>query len=144
MPPNFNQLRKLVLRSGSVFYGHIASITSSEPHYIILLNRAPFEDADFALVVASSRVERVERLKKLFGENTIAEIEIGKEKFLSKNTYINCNDVKLMPVKYIQGKYDNDELCCLNEQLSSETLSVIVQCVKNSNSVSEEIKNLLP
>lgn len=104
----------------------------------------PFEDADFALVVASSRVERVERLKKLFGENTIAEIEIGKEKFLSKNTYINCNDVKLMPVKYIQGKYDNDELCCLNEQLSSETLSVIVQCVKNSNSVSEEIKNLLP
>lgn len=144
MSPNFSQLRKLVLRCGSVFYGHIAGITSSEPHYIILLNDKPITDDSFVLVVASSRVERVGFLRRQFGANTIAEIELGTEDFLPKPTYINCNDVKLLEVKYIKEKYDCRQLKCLDSSMSEGNLKQIISCVRNSRVVSEEKKNLLP
>ena len=144
MSPSFNQLKKLVLRPGAVFYGQIASLTSIEPHYIFLLNAKPSTDELYALTVASSRVERVAKLKEHFGEDTIAEIPLGTELFLTKPTYINCNDVKLLPVKYISGKYDNKELVCIESCLSEVTLKNIIECVKASKQVSDEIKSLLP
>ena len=144
MSPNFNLLRKFVLRCGSVFYGHIAGITSPEPHYVILLNEAPHSDSSFALVVASSRVERVELLRRRFGADTIAEIEVGTEPFLTKPTYINCNDVKMLEVKYIREKYECRQLKCLDEALSETSLKQIITCVHNSPAVSEDKKRLLP
>ena len=144
MSPNFRELKTFVLRCGAVFYGHIAGITSAEPHYVFLLNAAPRTDSFYALVVASSRVEHVERLRKRFGQDTIAEIPIGTEPFLSKPTFVNCNDVKLLEVKYIQDKYDNRELKLVDDFLSEATLKKIIQCVRNSPVVSEDKKRLLP
>ncbi len=144
MSSNFNLLRKVVLRCGSVLYGHIASITSNEPHYIIILNDNPSYGDSFALVVASSRVERVAQLRSMYGADTIAEISLGSEKFLSKPTYINCNDVKYFNVKYIKEKFDCNELKCLDATLSKDTLRQVIRCVKNSRTVSMQIKSLLP
>ena len=144
MSPNFNQLRQLILRCGSVFYGHIAGITSPEPHYIILLNGNPMLDENFARVVASSRIERIEYFERRFGKDTIVRLPFGVEKFFKKETFINCNDVKLLQVKYIEGKYKSGELHCLDGQLTSGTIQKIIQSVRNSKTVSDEVKALLP
>lgn len=144
MSPNFDQLRKLVLRCGSLLYGHITDITSTEPHYLILLNNNPQDDDAFALVVASSKVERVSYIRKRYGEDTVVEIAAGVESFLSKPTYINCNDVKPLPIAYIRSKYNNKELKCKDATVSKATLSNILQCVRNSRVVPDDIKNLLP
>lgn len=144
MSPNFEQLRKLVLRCGSVFYGHIPGVVSEKRHYIFLLNENAREDADYALVVASSKVEKVDYMRKIFGYDTIAEIPPGTEPFLDKPTFVNCNDVKLINIRFIKGKFDCGDLKCLNETLSKPTLINIINCVKNSRTISEEIKSFLP
>lgn len=141
MSLNFDELN---LQCGSVFYGPIASLTSPEPHFIILLNENPATDNKFALVVASSKIKRVDFLRKKFGYDTIAEIEIGTESFFKKPTYINCNDVKLLEIKYIRGKYNSRDLKYLNETMSETNLKQLVKCVRNSSVVSEEMKKLLP
>ncbi len=66
MSPQWNEsLMRLTLRGGSVYYLQHHSLTSPEPHYFdyfVILNLDPQGDEFLVVLVALSKVEKVENV----------------------------------------------------------------------------------
>lgn len=50
---------RLSLRPGTVYYMDERSLTSTQPHYFIVINSDPLGDELLLLTVASSQIEKV-------------------------------------------------------------------------------------
>ena len=66
-------LLRLTLRPGSVYYFQERSFTSPEPHYFIVINRAPIEQEVLILNVVTSQVQKV-RQRRATLPQTLVEI----------------------------------------------------------------------
>jgi hypothetical protein len=84
---------RLTLRQGSVYYLQHRSLSSPEPHYFLVLNRRPLDDAFLVLAMASSKIESVRRRCATLPIATVVEVPMGVYGGFSMPSIVDCNHV---------------------------------------------------
>ena len=85
-------LLRLILRPGSVFYFQERKLTSEEAHYFIVLNHRPLTDDALLLVVSSSQVAKVQ-LRRQSLPGTVLVIPFGQYRDFPEESIVDCNEV---------------------------------------------------
>ena len=132
-----------ILKQGTVFRlkGPIPFL-SDDYHVFIVLNYNPKSDEFLLLVNGTSKVEkRLQYLRKIYRENatkTSVIIEANSYSFITKQTIIDCNDIKIINMNTID--FNKDLKFITSDELSHEDINRIIQAVINSTNVSSAIK----
>ena len=82
---------RLGLRAGSVFYFQSRDLTSPEPHFFVVVNRAPVTSRLLLLTIVSSKVQKV-RLRNRDRLETVVEISPKDYDDFKVLSAIDCND----------------------------------------------------
>ncbi len=141
VPPEI-QIRS-TLKPGAVYYFEDSRLDSSIPHYFIVLNNTPLEDAILLLVVSSSKVDKVK--KRNINNNpseTLVEISPSEYSEFSVESIIDCNSIFLKSTKELIQKVIDDKLR-LKNPISSELLNKLQNAVIASPLVEKPIKRIL-
>lgn len=85
-------LLRLVLRPGTIFYQQDRRLSSPEPHYFIVLNYAPLSDEHLVLCVTSSQLEKV-RKRCARQPETAVTITPDACAVFPRDSIVNCNEV---------------------------------------------------
>lgn len=93
--PKISTTLRLTLREGAVYYFPNRSLTSPEPHYFIVVNSDPLSQTVLLLAVVTSQVEAV-KLRRADCRETLVEISPDEFKVFTKNSIIDCNDLKVV------------------------------------------------
>ena len=83
---------RVSLRAGTVYYFTDHALTTTEPHYFIVVNPRPLDDHVLVLTVITSQVERVRAVRSML-PGTLIELGPGEYAELSKPSIIDCNCV---------------------------------------------------
>lgn len=133
------------VKTGSVYYFEEEKLSSPEPHYFIVVNKAPKSDKILILVCASSQIEKrkavVEKLG--FPKETLIIVSPQECPCFTKETAIDCNSIIEKSHQSVIEKLDNKKLRVCPEEISDTIVQKLVQGVLASNQVSEEIKALV-
>ena len=81
------------IQAGSVYYFEEENLSSSEPHYFVVLNKCPRTEELLILVCASSQVEKRKQIAKKLGfpSETLVSISPSDYCLFTKETVIDCN-----------------------------------------------------
>ena len=132
----------LILRQGSVLYKAVRGVTSSGPHYLLVINNKPYEKHGVVVSVVTSQIEkRRERLTRLgLNESSLVLLPQNCYPHLKKESAVDCNEISVIP-------YDELRVYALKDFKSPdfppEYIQQIVKAVINSPKVSDEIKDIL-
>ena len=92
MAPRWTEgLLRLTLQGGSVYYLQHPSLSSAKPHYFIVMNLNPSEDAFLVLTLASSNIAGVVRRSKNLPPETIVEVLPAEYSEFNVPSVIDCN-----------------------------------------------------
>lgn len=133
------------LTRGAVFYFVDEELTSSEPHYFVVLNQDPITDDYLILVVASSQIEkRVNFVKRNnFPSETLVFITPDEFSVFKKNTVIDCNNVFQKTNEILVKKLESENLRIHTEVLPETIILKLLKGVQSSHMVSDEVKDIL-
>ena len=138
------QAFKNILKQGTVFRlkGQIP-FPSDNYHVFVVLNYEPKSDELLLLVNGTSKVEKkLQYLHRIYQENatkTSVIIEAGSYRFISKQTIIDCNEVKAINLNSIDFSTDVVK-AITNDELSDYDINRIITSVLNSTNVPAYIK----
>ena len=134
---------KFTLRRGTVYYLQHRGLSSSEPHYFIVLNSAPMEQRVILMSVFTSQIEKQERAITRAGhrEETLVRINPSDYSELSKDSCVNCNKVFSKPLAELIQNWPNMAKKLID--LPGDILEKILTGVELSSLVSEEEKALI-
>lgn len=132
---------RLTLRGGSVLYWSDRALTSSEPHYFVVVNSKPLDHQLLILVVLSSQVEKVRRRRQGQPGTTV---EIGPAEYgeLSVPSIVDCNQVFRRSLRELVEKMQLKEVVAKND-MPAQILADIRTALLTSRLVETEIKDLL-
>ncbi len=92
MSPQWTEeLLRLTLQGGSVYYLQHRSLLSAQPHYFVVMNLNPREDAFLVLTVVSSNIDGVARRSKNLPPETIVTILPAEYSEFNVPSVIDCN-----------------------------------------------------
>ncbi len=133
------------IKTGSVFYFEEESLSSSEPHFFVVLNKNPRTEEFLILVCASSQVKkRKEIADKLgFPTETLVVISPSEYKLFKKQTVIDCNRAFEKTSQSLIGKLENEKLRVCTEMMPDEIIKKLIKGVLASSQISEHIQDLL-
>lgn len=134
---------KLTLRQGTVYYLQHRELTSSEPHYFIVLNSSPVEQRVILMSVFTSQIEKQERALHRAGhpEETLVRINSSEYPELTKDSCVNCNKVFSKPLAELIQHWPN--MTKKPTDLPTEIMQQILAGIELSSQVSEEEKALI-
>ena len=132
---------RLTLRPGSVYYFVDRSLTSSEPHYFIVVNARPLEQQILILAVVTSQVEKI-RARRIGFPSTTVEISPSEYDELNKPSIVDCNVVFRRSLRELIEKTTRGEIA-VKKDLPSGVLTAIKKAIVASPLVEEETKKLL-
>ena len=89
-PPRFDL--RATIQPGFVYYFHDSNLTSSDPHYFIVLNKHPLTDRILLLVCSSSQLQAVRNRRTLRPE-TVVEISPQEYPDFTRDSIVDCNTV---------------------------------------------------
>lgn len=141
MGPRGENLLRLVLRAGTVFYCQDRDLTSPEPHYFVVLNHAPLRDEYLILCVTSSRVEKVTARCASY-PGTAVLIQPTENEILRKDSAVNCNELFMRDWRALAAQLERKEATICG-QLPEALLARLRAGVCASPIVENEIKKLL-
>ena len=132
------------LKQGSVFrLKGDTPFKSEDYHIFVVLNYSPQSDEALLLVNGTSKVGKKKAiLSKIYPsevEQTTVILEANSYSFITKQTIIDCNDVKMVDLNVINFS-SNDIKPITSSELSREDIGKIVSATLNSPAVSENIK----
>lgn len=131
------------LQPGAVYYFSDTKLTSVEPHYFIVLNIDPHEDALLLLVVSSSKIDRVKTRNVNNNPNeTLIEITPADYTVFTVDSIVDCNSVLLKTKEDLIKKVSSGQLT-LKDPISNDLLSKLRAAVLASKSHSDSIKRIL-
>lgn len=133
---------RLSLRRGTVYYCQHRELSSSEPHYLIVLNENPLRDSVVVLAVASSQVSKVMARRANLPQETIVVVAVGDCSNFSKETAIDCNNLVEFSREELVKHFTSKTLTH-KDDMPKEILSLLVAGVVASPLVAEEIKDLV-
>lgn len=92
MSPQWTEgLLRLTLQGGSVYYLQHRSLSSAKPHYFIVMNLNPREDAFLVLTVASSNITGVRQRSRNLPPETTVEVLPAEYPEFCVPSVIDCN-----------------------------------------------------
>lgn len=133
------------IKTGSVYYFEEEKLSSTEPHYFVVLNSNPHTAELLLLVCASSQVNKRQTiaLKLGFHQDTLVLVSPGEYKLFTKETVIDCNRVFEKTPQSLIEKLEEGKLGLCKELIPEEILNKLIKGVLMSNQVSKEAKNVL-
>jgi len=138
LPP----LLRLTLRPGTVYYFTHRDLTSSEPHYFVVLNGHPQSDAVLLLAVASSQLGKVRRRRTAMPPETLVEVTPAEYADFTVPTIVDCNQVFELPREELIEKITTKQIRGQND-LPAAILAKICVGVLLSPRVDEAYKKRL-
>jgi hypothetical protein len=133
---------KATLKSGSVYYFEDDSLSSTEPHYFIVLNHDPSNDFLLLLVCSSSQIQKVKIRNKNNPSSTLVELTPKDFSDFTKDSIIDCNRVFPRSVNELILKLSEGKLK-LKSDLPVAIVSKLQQGVLDSTMVEESLKRIL-
>lgn len=100
----------LTLRAGTVYYMQHHHLHSGEPHYLVVLNKAPLADEVLLLVVPSSRLETVKQRRQAMPAETLVETGPTEYGDFTKPTIIDCNTLLQLTTERLEQKWTAGEI----------------------------------
>ncbi len=133
------------IQTGSVFYFEEDTISSSEPHYFVVLNRNPQTEEILILAIASSQVEKRKNIVGKLGFPLETLVEIAPEEYplFTKSTVIDCNRAFEKSIQSLTEKLENGKLKVCDEIMSAEIVKKIVEGMLISTQISKNIQDML-
>lgn len=138
LPPLF----RLTLRPGTVYYFVHRKLTSSEPHYFVVLNANPLTDSVFVMAIGSSQIDKVRKRRVSMPPETLVEVSPAEYKEFSMQTIVDCNQVFELPREELVAKYQAREIgnkC----DMPASVFAKIIAGVESSPRIDEGRKKLL-
>jgi hypothetical protein len=134
---------KVSLRPGTVYYFEHRELTSSEPHYFVVLNSDPLSQQVLLMSVFTSKVDKQLRGLKRAGhaEETLVKISPSDYSELSVKSCVNCNKVFSKPLVELISQWPN--IRKKPSDLSRGILDKILEGVELSTAVAEDEKALI-
>jgi len=132
----------LILRRGTVLYTRSRTLSSGEPHYLIVLNNRPYDGTGVVISVVTSQIEkRREHIARMgFPDTTLVLLPKGCYPHFDKDSAVDCNNLKVIPL-------DELRLCAAGEFKSPDFPEVylggIIQGALDSPKIPGELKALL-
>lgn len=134
---------KLTLRSGTVYYFEHRAISSSEPHYFIVMNADPQSGNVLIMTIGSSQVSKVQKRRKNLPPETLVLIDPSEYPDFTKPTIIDCNQVFELSKEELVQKFKAKDLRH-HQDLPRSIKEKIWRGIRNSPLVDEVHKQLLP
>lgn len=97
-------LLRVTLRCGSVYYFQERHLTSSEPHYFIVINADPLHDSAILLVMASTKLQKVRARRRDLPSDTLVEVPLGEYSGFPDPSIIDCNTIFEHPLSLLIEK----------------------------------------
>ncbi len=132
---------RLTLRTGSVYYFVDRALSSPEPHYFIVINRAPIEQEVLILNVVTSQVEKVRQRRASLLE-TLVEISPDDYDELSKPSIVDCNNVFRRSLAELV-EMTTHRAVIAKMQVPDHIIESLRAAIHTSPMVEQEIKDLL-
>lgn len=133
---------RLSLREGSIYYFPDRSLTSSEPHYFIVINSDPLGQCVLVLCVVTSQVDNVKLRRKSCPE-TLVELSPSLFNLLKKSSIVDCNDLKQVPLAEFNTRFMRKEIRYFDKDLPAVLRRALRKAIHASTIVSAEVKALV-
>ncbi len=130
---------RISLRRGTVYYMAERSLSSTEPHYFIVLNTDPLGDEALLLAMASSQIESVKRRRAKEPTSTVVEIAGADYADFTKDSVIDCNNVFTKSLLELCEQWRKKEIVPKLD-IPEEILAKLIQGALDSRIVSEADK----
>jgi hypothetical protein len=130
------------IQQGSVYYFPDQTLSSSEPHYFIVINKNPAKDKTILLVCASSKVKEVEQRRALWRGNTVIKISKTTYKGFKIDSIVDCNCVFEKGLKELEGILKSGKLK-IKPVMDRAIVDKLVDAALESDVVEEYIKDML-
>lgn len=144
MPPSNIPLKiRLTLQQGSVYYFQHRDLTSSLPHYFVVINPDPLSDELLVLGVFSSQVEATKQRRRNLPQETLVEISPSEFSELSKNSIVDCNSPRTILLEQLVEKISCKDAKDSFLRLPGELSEKILKGMLASPLVEGRIKKLL-
>ena len=108
---------RLTLREGSIYYFADRSLTSTEPHYFIVVNSNPIKQEVLLLSVVTSQVDAIKLRRKDCSE-TLVELNPQICEALTKPSIVDCNDLKKVELADFNERYQRKVIRCCDKDLT--------------------------
>lgn len=133
---------RATIKTGSVLYFAEETLTSSEPHFFIVLNVDPLADEAVVLVCTSSKIRKVKRRCRLLPQETLVTITPTEYSDFKVNSIVDCNTVWQKSISELVRKRSEEKLL-LKQGMEASITERIRQGVLTSPTVEHRIKSLL-
>jgi hypothetical protein len=141
-PPGIDTTLRLTLREGSIYYFTERSLTSREPHYLVVVNSDPLKQQLLLLGVCTSKVREAKERRKDFPE-TLVEISPQAFNILKKVSIIDCNDLKQVGLSEFNARFARKEIRYFDKDLPLSLRNALRKAIYASKIVPDEIKALV-
>ncbi len=133
------------VETGSVYYFKEERLSSSEPHYFIVLNKNPRTEEFLILVCTSSQVDKRKRIAKLlrFPEKTLVVVSPSEYPTFKKESVIDCNRIFEKTIQSLIDKLQKKQLKSCENLMPKEIIQKLISGTLASNQVSEKVRKML-
>lgn len=133
------------IQTGSVYYFEEERLSSSEPHYFIVLNKNPRTEGFLILVLASSQVEKRQQMATMLGfsKETLVFVSPSEYPFFTRDTVIDCNTVFEKTAQSLIEKLEQGKLKVCPEVMAADIVKKLIHGVLASSQVPEKIQQML-
>jgi len=133
------------IETGSVYYFKEKGISSTEPHYFIVLNKNPRTEEFLMLVCASSQVEKRKRIIKFLGfpEKTLVVVSPSEYPTFTKDSVTDCNRIFEKTIQSLIEKLEKGQLQPCEALMPKEVVQKLISGALASNQVSEKVRKML-
>ena len=130
------------LCTGSVFKYSDGALSSSSPHFFVVINPRPDSDKILLLLVATSNVDGAKDRRKLFRPDTVVTVSPKDYTEFSCLTAIDCNSVFDRPIEFLEEKFDKGELK-IKKVMDRTIVDKLQNAALASDLVEEEFKDII-
>lgn len=133
------------IKTGSVFYFEEEAISSTEPHYFVVLNKNPYTEEILVLVCASSQVDKRKQVIQRLGfpPETLVFVSPTEYPLFTKDTVIDCNRAYEKTPQSLIEKLEQGKLKVCTEIMADVIVQQLLAGVMVSPQVAERVKQML-
>ena len=133
---------KATIRPGSVYYFPEDSFNTEQPHYFIVINKAPLTETLIILVCASSQIDKVRARRVACPPDTLVEIKPEQYSDFRVNSIIDCNYVLEKSIEQLVEKLIDRKLV-LKGEMEMKIVEQLREGVLNSSLIENRLKELI-
>ncbi|KKT87313.1 hypothetical protein A3A64_03490 [Candidatus Gottesmanbacteria bacterium RIFCSPLOWO2_01_FULL_48_11] len=133
------------IETGSVYYYEEKELSSSEPHYFIVLNINPRSEGTLILACVSSKVKKRKRIAKSLGfpGRTLVVVSPSEYPIFDTESVIDCNRTFERTIQSLADKLEKKQLKICKILMPKEIVQKLISGTLASNQTSEGVRKIL-